>query len=99
MIKAFFTVDCLQVDNITRSICRVGFKALCIHGDKNQQDRDYVLHQFRQSSNGILVATDVAARGLGKSPAAPLSVPSDSHPTTLPEYLATRSLCILVEAS
>ncbi|KAG8276275.1 putative ATP-dependent RNA helicase ddx17 [Homalodisca vitripennis] len=36
-----------------------------IHGDKNQSERDYVLRQFRKSSAGILVATDVAARGLG----------------------------------
>lgn len=53
------------MDNITRAINRFGWKALCIHGDKNQQDRDNVLNQFRQSSTGILVATDVAARGLG----------------------------------
>lgn len=55
-----------QVDEITKSINRAGWRALAIHGDKNQQDRDYVLTQFRRSNGGILVATDVAARGLGK---------------------------------
>ncbi|KAL0871608.1 hypothetical protein ABMA27_004138 [Loxostege sticticalis] len=54
-----------KVDEITKSINRAGWRALAIHGDKNQLDRDYVLNQFRQaSSGGILVATDVAARGL-----------------------------------
>lgn len=53
-----------RVDEITKAINRAGWRALAIHGDKNQQDRDYVLNQFRMSTGGILVATDVAARGL-----------------------------------
>ncbi|VVC99025.1 unnamed protein product [Leptidea sinapis] len=53
-----------KVDEITKTINQAGWRALAIHGDKNQQDRDYVLGQFRQYSGGILVATDVAARGL-----------------------------------
>ncbi|XP_032520896.1 uncharacterized protein LOC116772734 isoform X1 [Danaus plexippus] len=53
-----------KVDDITKSINRAGWRALSIHGDKNQQDRDYVLAQFRSSRTAILVATDVAARGL-----------------------------------
>lgn len=56
----------VKVDEITKTINRAGWRALAIHGDKNQQDRDYVLNQFRMSNGGILVATDVAARGLGK---------------------------------
>lgn len=35
-----------------------------IHGDKSQSERDYVLRQFRSGKSNILVATDVAARGL-----------------------------------
>ncbi|KAH9636426.1 hypothetical protein HF086_013480 [Spodoptera exigua] len=54
----------VDVDEITKAINRAGWRALAIHGDKNQQDRDYVLNQFRMSNGGILVATDVAARGL-----------------------------------
>ncbi|KAL4710379.1 hypothetical protein ACJJTC_012406 [Scirpophaga incertulas] len=53
-----------KVDDITKAINRAGWNALAIHGDKNQMDRDYVLNQFRQYPEGILVATDVAARGL-----------------------------------
>lgn len=53
-----------KVDDITKTINRAGWRALAIHGDKNQQDRDYVLQQFRHARSSILVATDVAARGL-----------------------------------
>ena len=41
-----------------------GFKALELHGDLEQRDRDQVLVQFANRSCSVLVATDVAARGL-----------------------------------
>ncbi|ONK56994.1 uncharacterized protein A4U43_C10F15450 [Asparagus officinalis] len=41
-----------------------GYGAAAIHGDKSQGERDYVLNQFRCGKAPILVATDVAARGL-----------------------------------
>ncbi len=41
-----------------------GFSALALHGDMDQRDRDDVLAQFSNHSCNILVATDVAARGL-----------------------------------
>uniref|UniRef100_T1D3U5 RNA helicase n=1 Tax=Psorophora albipes TaxID=869069 RepID=T1D3U5_9DIPT len=53
-----------RVDDITRNINRNGWRAVSIHGDKSQQERDYVLNAFRNGRQGILVATDVAARGL-----------------------------------
>ncbi|XP_039284730.1 ATP-dependent RNA helicase dbp2 [Nilaparvata lugens] len=52
------------VDEISRTITRYGWPAASIHGDKSQQERDYVLNDFRQGKAMILVATDVAARGL-----------------------------------
>lgn len=55
-----------KVEGITNSIRRVGWPALCMHGDKSQQERDYVLREFRNGKSSIMVATDVAARGLGK---------------------------------
>lgn len=55
-----------RVDDIARAVNRNGWKACAIHGDKTQQERDYVLHSFRNGRQAILVATDVAARGLGK---------------------------------
>ncbi|KAK2711475.1 hypothetical protein QYM36_012592 [Artemia franciscana] len=53
-----------KVDDITRSIRRSSYYAMGIHGDKQQQERDWVLKEFRSGRANILVATDVAARGL-----------------------------------
>ncbi|XP_058124863.1 uncharacterized protein LOC131291350 [Anopheles ziemanni] len=53
-----------KVDKIVNVIRRQGWRADGIHGDKSQKDRDYVLNTFRRSTSGILVATDVASRGL-----------------------------------
>jgi ATP-independent RNA helicase DbpA len=41
-----------------------GFAALELHGDLDQRDRDQVLVQFANRSCSVLVATDIAARGL-----------------------------------
>ncbi|KAG8237850.1 hypothetical protein J437_LFUL002459 [Ladona fulva] len=53
-----------KVDDITRCIRRDGWAASSIHGDKSQPERDWVLTEFRSGKSPILVATDVAARGL-----------------------------------
>jgi ATP-dependent RNA helicase DDX5/DBP2 len=50
-------------DQLARSIGR-NFGAAAIHGDKSQGERDWALNQFRSGKSPILVATDVAARGL-----------------------------------
>ncbi|XP_004486514.1 DEAD-box ATP-dependent RNA helicase 40 [Cicer arietinum] len=50
-------------DQLARTIGRT-FGAAAIHGDKSQGERDWVLGQFRTGKSPILVATDVAARGL-----------------------------------
>ncbi|KAF8103745.1 hypothetical protein N665_0185s0019 [Sinapis alba] len=50
-------------DQLTRNITRQ-FGAAAIHGDKSQPERDNVLNQFRSGRTPVLVATDVAARGL-----------------------------------
>ncbi|CAN6993060.1 unnamed protein product [Brassica rapa subsp. trilocularis] len=50
-------------DQLTRNITRQ-FGAAAIHGDKSQPERDSVLNQFRSGRTPVLVATDVAARGL-----------------------------------
>ncbi|XP_051143287.1 DEAD-box ATP-dependent RNA helicase 37-like [Andrographis paniculata] len=41
-----------------------GFPATSIHGDRTQQEREYALRSFKSGQTPILVATDVAARGL-----------------------------------
>ena len=50
-------------DQLARNLAR-HFGAAAIHGDKSQSERDYVLNQFRTGRTPVLVATDVAARGL-----------------------------------
>ncbi|PWA97810.1 DNA/RNA helicase, DEAD/DEAH box type, N-terminal [Artemisia annua] len=50
-------------DQLARNLTRP-FGAAAIHGDKNQSERDQVLSQFRSGKSPVLVATDVAARGL-----------------------------------
>src|SRR5690554_5832168 len=50
-----------------------GFSALALHGDMDQRDRDDVLAQFANQSCNVLVATDVAARGLD-IPALPMVI-------------------------
>lgn len=55
-----------KVENVMRNIRKFGWPAISIHGNKSQQERDYVLNEFRSGRCNILVATDVAARGLGK---------------------------------
>lgn len=52
-----------KVDDIVKLVKRHGFPAICIHGDKSQQERDFVLNEFRNGKCAVLVATDVAARG------------------------------------
>ena len=53
-----------DVDAVTEELDRRGFSALALHGDMEQRDRDEVLVQFANRSCAVLVATDVAARGL-----------------------------------
>lgn len=49
---------------LTTELRRQGFSALALHGDLEQRERDETLVQFTNQSCSILVATDVAARGL-----------------------------------
>lgn len=51
-------------DSLQRSLKASGVAALAIHGDKNQQERDWTLHQFKSGRCMVLIATDVASRGL-----------------------------------
>ncbi|XP_037815463.1 ATP-dependent RNA helicase p62 isoform X1 [Lucilia sericata] len=53
-----------RVDHLVRFIRSFGVRCGAIHGDKSQSERDFVLREFRSGKSNILVATDVAARGL-----------------------------------
>ncbi|XP_076946181.1 DEAD-box ATP-dependent RNA helicase 20-like isoform X2 [Bidens hawaiensis] len=51
-------------DQVTRQLRMDGWPALSIHGDKSQDERDWVLAEFKSGRSLIMTATDVAARGL-----------------------------------
>mmetsp|Transcript_15558 Transcript_15558/g.22790 ORF Transcript_15558/g.22790 Transcript_15558/m.22790 type:complete len:250 (+) Transcript_15558:474-1223(+) len=51
-------------DMLTRSLRSDGFQARAMHGDKSQDERDWVLKEFKGRQSTLLCATDVAARGL-----------------------------------
>jgi ATP-independent RNA helicase DbpA len=53
-----------QCQDLASELWQQGFHALALHGDLEQRDRDQVLIQFSNKSCSILIATDVAARGL-----------------------------------
>ena len=52
------------VENLSKMLAKNGFKAESIHGDKNYSRRVKALDMFKKDQVQILVATDVAARGL-----------------------------------
>lgn len=53
-----------QCQELADELWQQGLHALALHGDLEQRDRDQVLAQFANKSSSILIATDVAARGL-----------------------------------
>ncbi|MBV2122976.1 MAG: ATP-dependent RNA helicase DbpA [Candidatus Thiodiazotropha sp. (ex Ctena orbiculata)] len=54
----------LQTQEVAQELQQRGIQALALHGDLEQKDRDLVLVRFANGSVPVLVATDVAARGL-----------------------------------
>lgn len=73
------------VENLAGDLRDKGFKADSIHGDRNQSSRQRALKSFKEDRVKILVATDVAARGL--------DIPEVSHvinydiPNTYEDYI------------
>ncbi|TMW62544.1 hypothetical protein Poli38472_005162 [Pythium oligandrum] len=51
-------------EELTKNLNAMQFYSTCLHGDKGQQERSEALAKFRSGECSILVATDVAARGL-----------------------------------
>jgi len=65
MLKlSFFAETKKKVDSYSKYIRDMGFHCLSIHGDKKQQEREWVLGEFKKKPRTILCATDVAARGI-----------------------------------
>jgi ATP-dependent RNA helicase DeaD len=54
----------VEVDNVTSKLISRGYKADALHGDISQPQREKILKSFKERKINILVATDVAARGL-----------------------------------
>jgi len=52
------------VEKLSQSLAERGFSTVSIHGNKNQNQRQRSLEEFKQDKAQIMVATDVAARGL-----------------------------------
>ena len=65
--KIFAIIFCrtkLETQEVADKLIRDGYNAESLHGDLSQQQRDLTMQKFRQHLTQLLVATDVAARGL-----------------------------------
>ncbi|KAL0477490.1 ATP-dependent RNA helicase, partial [Acrasis kona] len=51
-------------DHVTNRLREEGWPALSMHGSRNQKEREWVIDEFKSGEAPIMVATDVAARGL-----------------------------------
>ena len=103
-----FTNTKRVADELTKFLRQDGWPALAIHGDKQQQERDWVLAEFKTGRSPIMVATAVASRGLGKHMVS-ISSPSRSckahtcqpyrlHVCNIPSTLASPSGCCIYAA-
>lgn len=59
-----FTRTKIDAQNIAEKLTREGYDIDALHGDLTQQQRDAVMGQFRDKTLQLLIATDVAARGI-----------------------------------
>ena len=53
-----------RADRLAYKLRQEGFSAVTIHGDLSQKQRDNAMHKFKRGTEDILVATDIAARGI-----------------------------------
>ena len=54
----------IETQDVADKMIRDGYSADCLHGDLSQAQRDHVMNRFRHKNIQLLIATDVAARGL-----------------------------------
>jgi ATP-dependent RNA helicase DeaD len=59
-----FTQTRLDAQEVAEKLTREGYEIDALHGDLTQQQRDKVMRAFREKSLQLLIATDVAARGI-----------------------------------
>ncbi|KAH7293767.1 hypothetical protein KP509_28G041400 [Ceratopteris richardii] len=67
MLTVVFVETKREVDSLTEWLCRMGCSATSIHGDRTQYERERSMKAFRSGKMPMLIATDVAARGLDVS--------------------------------
>lgn len=53
-----------RTERVQHALSTQGLDVICLHGDMRQRERDAIMKRFREGTDAILVATDVAARGL-----------------------------------
>ncbi|MBQ9494063.1 MAG: DEAD/DEAH box helicase [Treponema sp.] len=76
-----FTQTKMDADNVCKQLDERGYEAAVLHGDIMQSQREKVLARFRRKKTRVLVATDVAARGIdiaGLSNVVNYSMPQDA---------------------
>ena len=59
-----FVSTCSTAQRVTLMLRNLGFKAVCLHGQMSQEKRLGAFNKFKDGSRNILIATDVASRGL-----------------------------------
>ena len=59
-----FSATKQRAQRLAGELRQEGFKAITIHGDLSQKQRDNAMYRFKRGSEDILVATDIAARGI-----------------------------------
>lgn len=77
-----FTQTKVDADAVSKQLDERGYEAAALHGDIPQSQREKILARFRSGKTRILVATDVAARGIdieGLSHVVNYSMPTDSY--------------------
>lgn len=74
-----------RADNLLIHLMRNRIRAITMHGDKSQQQRDHALRLFKQGHCNVMIATDVAARGLDISDIT--HVLNFDFPTNIEDYV------------
>lgn len=59
-----FCATKIRADRLAHALQANRYDAMPIHGDLSQRQRDFAIYSFRSGKTGLLIATDVAARGL-----------------------------------
>jgi ATP-dependent RNA helicase DeaD len=64
MYGIIFTRTKMEAQDIAEKLMKEGYEIDALHGDLSQQQRDKVMGRFREKTLNLLIATDVAARGI-----------------------------------